>query len=271
MFDFIYGTAWKEERTKALTVLALDAGFRAIDTANQRRHYHEAMVGEALQEWTQAHAVPREELFIQTKFTFVRGQDHRTPYDPDSPIAEQVRASLQSSLVHLKSDYVDSLLLHGPMLGAGLCAEDWEAWESMESIYQAKAARALGVSNFGLEQLQLLCEKAKVKPLYVQNRCFAARTWDRHIRDFCQQNGIQYQGFSLLTANSRQLSSPRIEALCEQKSCTLPQLVFAFARQVGMLPLTGTSNDEHMRSDLASASIALSEPEINLIENVAFY
>ena len=46
--SFMYGTAWKEEETRRLVGLALEAGFRAIDTANQRRHYHEAGVGEAL-------------------------------------------------------------------------------------------------------------------------------------------------------------------------------------------------------------------------------
>src|SRR5437870_10988841 len=92
--DFLYGTAWKEERTAELTELALRAGFRGIDTANQRRHYFEAAVGEAVAR----SGVPRAELFLQTKFTYVRGQDHRLPYDPSAPVAEQVAQSLASSL-----------------------------------------------------------------------------------------------------------------------------------------------------------------------------
>ena len=80
--DFIYGTAWKEDRTAALTELALRMGFRAIDTANQRRHYFEAGVGQGLAAAYQAGVVTRAELFLQTKFTYQRGQDHRLPYDP---------------------------------------------------------------------------------------------------------------------------------------------------------------------------------------------
>src|SRR5688572_19190291 len=85
----LYGTAWKEQRTEALVRLALTAGFRAIDTANQRKHYVESAVGAALR----SAAVPRTQLFLQTKFTYARGQDQRLPCDPDAPLAEQVRQS----------------------------------------------------------------------------------------------------------------------------------------------------------------------------------
>ena len=80
---FMYGTAWKEHRTEGLTRLALEVGFRGIDTANQRQHYFEAGVGAAIA----AAGIARDELFLQTKFTDVRGQDHRLPYDPDAPLA----------------------------------------------------------------------------------------------------------------------------------------------------------------------------------------
>jgi aryl-alcohol dehydrogenase-like predicted oxidoreductase len=87
---FIYGTAWKEDDTARLTRMALDAGFRGIDTANQRRHYHEAGIGEALAEAFAAGVLRREDVFLQTKFTYVGGQDHRLPYDPRAPLATQV-------------------------------------------------------------------------------------------------------------------------------------------------------------------------------------
>src|SRR5881392_2939440 len=77
----LYGTAWKEQRTQSLTTLALDAGFRAIDTANQRKHYYEAAVGDAVAAAISAGTITRAELFLQTKFTYRDGQDHRLPYD----------------------------------------------------------------------------------------------------------------------------------------------------------------------------------------------
>src|SRR5436190_4020248 len=93
---FLYGTAWKEDRTRPLTELALRQGFRGIDTANQRRHYHEAAVGQAVAAAVAGGLVAREDLFLQTKFTFRRGQDHRLPYDPAVPIPAQVEQSFAS-------------------------------------------------------------------------------------------------------------------------------------------------------------------------------
>src|SRR3954454_17005940 len=83
---FLYGTAWKEQETRRLAGLALRQGFRGIDTANQRRHYHEAAVGQAVADAIAGGLVARDDLFLQTKFTFRDGQDHRLPYDPDPPI-----------------------------------------------------------------------------------------------------------------------------------------------------------------------------------------
>src|SRR5271163_4269323 len=94
----LYGTAWKEDATQRLTELALAQGFRGIDTANQRRHYHEAAVGQAIAASIKSGLVGRDDLFLQTKFTFRRGQDNRLPYDPDAQIATQVEQSLASSL-----------------------------------------------------------------------------------------------------------------------------------------------------------------------------
>src|SRR5205823_3178384 len=112
--DFLYGTAWKEDRTAALTELALRMGFRAIDTANQRRHYFEAGAGQGLAAAYRSGITARSELFLQTKFTYREGQDHRLPYDPKASLSVQVGQSLASSLEHLGTDYVDSYVLHGP-------------------------------------------------------------------------------------------------------------------------------------------------------------
>src|SRR4051794_41165820 len=117
---FLYGTAWKEDQTLRLTELALRQGFRGIDTANQRRHYHEAAVGQAIAACVASGLVARDELFLQTKFTFRRGQDHRLPYDPEAPIRTQVEQSFAASLEHLGVGVIDSYLLHGPTQRAGL-------------------------------------------------------------------------------------------------------------------------------------------------------
>src|SRR5215471_7122072 len=134
---FLYGTAWKEERTRRLTELALRQGFRGIDTANQRKHYHESAVGEAIAGALASGLLRREDVFLQTKFTFRRGQDHRLPYDPNACVRSQVEQSFASSLEHLGTKVLDSYLLHGPTQRAGLVPADWEAWRAMEAVYES--------------------------------------------------------------------------------------------------------------------------------------
>src|SRR5918996_2570748 len=102
--SFMYGTAWKKEATKELVQLAVESGFTAIDTANQLIHYQEALVGEALESLAKK-GIKREALFLQSKFTSVDGQDHRTPYDASADLTTQVRQSFESSLIHLDTDY----------------------------------------------------------------------------------------------------------------------------------------------------------------------
>jgi diketogulonate reductase-like aldo/keto reductase len=265
---FLYGTAWKEQETQRLTELALHQGFWGIDTANQRRHYHEAAVGRAVAASIGGGTLKREDLFLQTKFTFQRGQDHRLPYDPHAPIAAQVEQSFASSLEHLGVDVIDSFILHGPTMQSGLAAVDWEAWRAMEAIADSGRARLLGVSNVTLEQLQKFCRQARVQPRFVQNRCYAVHAWDHEVRAFCGQNGLTYQGFSLLTANRRALGRPELARMARRYGRTVSQVVFRFALDVGMIPLTGTTDPAHMREDLAAFDFKLEPADVDLIERI---
>jgi diketogulonate reductase-like aldo/keto reductase len=265
---FIYGTAWKEDRTEDLTARALAAGFRAIDTANQRKHYVEAGVGAALRQALHAGSLRRDALFLQTKFTHVRGQDERLPYDPTAPVATQVAQSFASSLEHLGTDYLDAYLLHGPSSTVGLLDQDVAAWQAMEAIHHTGGARAIGISNVTLAQLDQLHGLARVKPRFVQNRCYASTGWDAEVRAFCRTHGIGYQGFSLLTANRRELVRPAIDEIMMRTGHTREQLVFRFAIQVGMIPLTGTSSEPHMRADLRALEIVLDDRDLRIIETI---
>jgi len=266
--DFLYGTAWKEDRTAALTELALRIGFRGIDTANQRRHYHEAGVGEGLQAAYRAGVVSRGELFLQTKFTYQAGQDHRLPYDPAAGLSTQVAQSVQSSLEHLGTDYVDSYLLHGPASGHGWTDYDAEVWSAMARERDAGRVRLLGVSNVSLRHLEQLAASGAEMPAVVQNRCFARTGWDHGVRTFCARRHIRYQGFSLLTANEDILHRSLIASITRRERVTPAQVVFRFALAVGMLPLTGTTDVEHMRLDLASRDVTLSPDEVRAIEGL---
>jgi diketogulonate reductase-like aldo/keto reductase len=260
--SFIYGTAWKKEATAALVKTALSAGFTAIDTANQPRHYNEPALGEAVA------GISRDSLWLQTKFTSVNGHDNRIPYDPQAGLTDQVNQSFESSLKHLGTDRLDSYLLHGPYTHPGLGLEDWEVWTAIEAIHKSGRAGMIGISNVNVLQLAMLIEKAEIKPMVVQNRCFANRGWDRDVRKLCSEYGIMYQGFSLLTANPYVLRHPQVVSIAKRLRVDTPQVVFRFAIQVGMVPLTGTTNLEHMKEDLQVSNMQLSAEEVKLIESI---
>lgn len=256
----LYGTAWKKERTQPLVERAIELGFRGIDTAAQPKHYDEAAVGLALEAVIARGIVERAALYVQTKFTPYPGQDpSRVPYDPKAPLAEQVAQSFASSLQNLKTGYVDSLVLHSPMRDAKSLAEVWTA---MEAIAERGGARQLGISNcYSLAYLEHLWATAKIRPAVVQNRFYAATAYDVNIRRFCLEHGMIYQSFWTLTANSDLLASPELRAPAARLGRSPAQVLFRFLTQEGVVPLTGTQSEAHMREDLAIFEFELREDE----------
>jgi diketogulonate reductase-like aldo/keto reductase len=265
---FIYGTAWKKDATTELVRTAVKAGFTAIDTANQPKHYSEWLVGEALDALSKE-GISRDSLFIQTKFTPLDGHDDRVPYDPQADVKTQVRQSFERSLKHLKTDRVDSYLLHGPYTSPGLGDDDWAVWTELEELYRSRRVGMIGISNVNYLQLSALVERAAIKPMAVQNRCYANRGWDREVREICREHGIMYQGFSLLTANVSVLHHQPVADMARKLGVQPMQVIFRFAMQTGMVPLTGTANEDHMKQDLGVYRISLSEDEVSFIESIA--
>jgi diketogulonate reductase-like aldo/keto reductase len=138
----------------------------------------------------------------------------------------------------------------------------------MEAIHGSGRARLLGVSNVNCDQLKQLCDGARVRPRFVQNRCYAVRGWDREVRELCNVSGITYQGFSLLTANRHVLTHPDLRSIARGHKCSVSQVIFRFALDVGILPLTGTTSELHMREDLDVLQFRLFPYEVAQIERL---
>lgn len=161
-------------------------------------------------------------------------------------------------------------MLHGPYSRRGLSQADWDVWGAMEEFYQAGKTKMIGISNVQADQLRELCEKASVKPMVVQSRCYAVMGWDKEVRDICQAHGIIYQGFSLLTANQDVLRDPQVWDIAKRVGANPMQIIFRFALQMGMLPLTGTTDQQHMKDDLAVLTqFKLSQNDLQTIEALA--
>jgi diketogulonate reductase-like aldo/keto reductase len=262
MPQIIYGTAWKKSDTGPLVATALRQGFRGIDTACQPKHYEEPGVGAGVSAALADGRLSRGDLYLQTKFTPLSGQDPaRIPYDPRAPVAEQVAQSFAVSLRNLRTDYVDSLVLHSPLSPLRLTHE---AWQAMEVLVAAGKVRLLGISNcYQLQQLNAIYSQARVKPAVLQNRFCAETCYDREIRAYCRERDIVYQSFWTLTANPQILGHRALESLAEHYQRTAAQVLFRYLTQIGVVPLTGTRSEAHMREDLAIFEFELSDTELS--------
>lgn len=262
----IYGTAWKKERTPELVEKAVLCGFRGIDTACQPKHYDEAGVGLALQSLKER-GILRNQLFLQTKFTPLAGQDPaRVPYDSSAPVAKQVRQSAEASLRNLNVDYIDALLLHSPL---SYHEQTMEAWKAMEELHREGIVSRLGISNcYELAAFKLIYEEASIKPSVLQNRFYEETDYDKTLRAWSSEKNIFYQSFWTLTANPNVLKSPLLCDLALTKGVTAAQLFFRFLTQQQIIPLIGSCSEKHMQEDLAIFDFTLTSDEIDQIQTL---
>jgi len=251
----IYGTAWKKDRTTDLVKKAILAGFRGVDTACQPKHYSEHLVGKAVQELRDQNKIKREDLFIQTKFTSLDGQDPNQPlpYQRDAPLTEQVFQSFQTSQKNLQTDYIDSLVLHSPMKTH---KDTMEVWRAFEELHKQGKVKQLGISNiYNFSQFKKLWNDAVVKPSVVQNRFYQESSYDVELREFLKDQAkdggeVFYQSFWTLTANPHVLQAPSMLEISKRTNKTPAQIFFKYLQHHHICPLTGTTNDEHMKQDL---------------------
>ena len=243
----LYGTAWKQSKTCELVQLALRTGFRAIDTACQPKHYNEAAVGEAVE----LSGLPRDDVWLQTKYTPLSGQDpQRVPYDTEAPLEEQVHQSVKASLCNLRTSYIDCLILHSPL---PTYEETFRVWRAMESHVASGEVKSCGISNiYDARTLARLCDDASVKPLVVQNRFVEEHgRHDVEVRRVCAERSIHYSSFWTLTGNKKILHGRAVQEAAKAHSCTPEQAWMAFVSGgLGISPLSGTTSETHMKHDL---------------------
>ncbi|KAI1805745.1 Aldo/keto reductase [Daldinia bambusicola] len=255
MPKLLYGTAWKKDATAELVVLALKAGFRGIDTAAQPRHYREDLVGAGVTNAISSGIVKRADLFIQTKFTSVDGQDpNNLPYDLNAPLEEQVHSSVASSLENFRyseseEPHIDNLVLHSPLR---TLSDTFSVWKTLET-YVPHKIRQLGISNTPLEVLEYLhtSPDITVRPACVQNRFYPSTGWEVDLRAYCRERGITFQAFWTLSGNPQLLMSKNVHELARSANVEPPIALYALVLGLESISiLDGTTNEEHMKADL---------------------
>ena len=264
--NMIYGTAWKKENTTNLVFEALKQGFKAVDTACQPKHYREDLVGLGLLKAYEI-GIKRQDLFIQTKFTPIDGQDQSNmPYLANDEIEIQVEKSFETSKKNLHTDFINAYILHSPVYPGSKLQR---VWQKMEEFYDKKEVGALGISNcYDLDVLKYLFNNAKVKPTIVQNRFYAQSGYDKEIRVFCKENNITYESFWSLTANPNILSSEVLQNLALKYEKGVAEIFYRFLNHIDIVPLNGTTSTKHMIEDLKIGEFELTNDEINSILNL---
>ena len=255
---FLYGTAWKKDKTADLVYQAICSGFRGIDTAAQPKHYREDLVGEGIRRTLSEDRISRDDVFIQTKFTSVNGQDpDKMPYNPAASVSEQVHTSIKSSLQNMRPSaenssseltYLDCLVLHSPL---PTMAQTLEAWRAAET-YVPHKIRYLGISNVTLGILEQLYDSAKIKPAMVQNRFYPSTKFDVSIRTFCAERSIIYQSFWTLSANPKIIHGPEVGHVAHIVGLTPYEAMYCLVLGLeNVVVLNGTTNAKHMVDDLS--------------------
>jgi diketogulonate reductase-like aldo/keto reductase len=212
---------------------ALEFGYRHIDTA--QAYGNEESVGQGLRE----SGVPREEVFITTKF-FPARRD---------PVAEAER-----SLQRLGVNYVDLYIVHWPEGGP-----TW-AWPGMERAREAGYARSIGVSNFGVDDLRQVLATATVPPVVDQVQ-FSPYEYRKALLDSCRQNGIALEAYSPL-GTGRHLTSDTVARIARRHERTPAQVLLRWCIERGIPIIPKSTHRERIAENAQLFDFRLSDQDI---------
>ena len=228
-------------------------GYRHMDTA--QAYGNERGVGEGIRTC----GVPREELFVVSKVA----AEHKT--------YEEAKAGIDETLKKMELDYLDMMIIHSPQPWVEVNQSEnryvegnRQAWRALEEAYNEGKLKAIGVSNFQIEDLESLMETAKVKPMVNQVLCHISNT-PLELIEFCQKSNIAIEAYSPI-AHGEILNQPEIKAIADKYGVTVPQLCIRYTLQLGAISLPKTANPEHMESN-AKVDFTISAEDMETLKN----
>lgn len=231
---------------------AIAMGYRHIDTA--QAYGNERGVGEGVRTC----GVPREEIFVTSKVA------------AENKSYESAAKSIDESLAKLGLDYIDLMIIHCPQPWAEFrgerryFAENKEVWRAMEDAYKAGKVKAIGVSNFLVDDLENILDGCEVKPMVNQILTHIANT-PLELISFCEEQGILCEAYSPI-AHGEALKNGLILSAAEKYGVTPAQLCVRYALQLGMVVLPKTANPEHMKAN-ADVDFEISAEDMETLEH----
>lgn len=230
---------------------AVAMGYRHIDTA--QAYGNECGVGEGVRTC----GVPREEIFITSKVA----AEHKT--------YESAAKSIDESLAKLGMDYIDLMIIHCPQPWAEFrgerhyFTENKEVWRALENAYKDGKVKAIGVSNFLVDDLENILDGCEVKPMVNQILTHITNT-PLELINFCREHDVLCEAYSPI-AHGEALKNRLILSVAKKYSVTPAQLCVRYALQLGMVVLPKTSNPEHMKNN-ADIEFEISAEDMDILE-----
>ena len=233
------------------TRMALDAGYRHIDTAYV--YGNEVSVGRALRD----SGFKREDVFITTKLP----SDVKT-YDG-------AKKYFKESMESLGLEYLDLYLIHAPWPWSNIgedCTEgNIEAWRAMVELYNEGKIRAIGVSNFAVKDILPLIEATGVKPMVNQIRYFIGNRQDA-ITDYCQANGILVEAYSPL-ATGEIAANEKLAPIAEKYGVSIPRLCIRYCLEKNTLPLPKSVHKERIEANI-DLDFTIEKEDIDYLDSI---
>ena len=243
-----YGT-WliKNENAKNCVLMALEAGYRHIDTA--QAYGNEVGVGEGLK----ASGLKREDIYVTTKVQ----AEHKT--------YKKAKKSIDESLKKLGLDYVDLILIHCPQpwilfrSKKRFFKENIQVWKALEEAYKEGKVKAIGVSNFLVDDLENIMNNCEIKPMVNQILCHIGNTPVDVIK-FCQENDIVVESYSPI-AHGAALNDATIKAMADKYGVSIAQLCIKYTLQLDTISIPKASSKEHIE-DNAKLDFEISQDDM---------
>lgn len=238
------------------TLQAINMGYRHVDTA--QAYANEAAVGQAIID----SRVPRREMFIVTKLS-----------DPADFAPDALTIRFSAQLRDLRTDYVDLYMLHSPSDPDTTLA----AWSKLEDLYFSGKIRALGVSNFGVRELEPLVNSARVPPVYVQNKFSIYNPGeqqvgaDRSLMSFLRAHGITMMGYSVINPwpfAMPPMQDPHVISIATRLGKSPSQVLHRWALQLGAGVIPKSGNPSRIRENAELFDFSLTELDMRLLSGL---
>ena len=248
-----YGT-WliKNSDAERCVKLALEAGYRHIDTA--QAYQNEEGVGLAIKN----SGLKREDIFLTTKVM----AEHKS-------YAKAIK-SIDESLKKLGVDYIDLILIHCPQpwilfrSKRRFFKENIEVWKALEEAYKEGKVRAIGVSNFLIDDLENIMNNCEIKPMVNQILCHIGNTPSDVIK-FCEENDIVVESYSPI-AHGAALKDERIAEMASKYNVSIAQLCIKYTLQLNTVSIPKASSKEHIIDNMKLDFEISDEDMIELIK-----